>query len=214
MAVARMLSQSAPPAAGAEAEAVEPPPQEPGAPHLWANAIAAGLVLIGWPIAMSFARDGSAVQHVEGLTAFALFYVVAFAIERLMEPVVSLERFTPVKDEKERDRHLARARTVTGAGQNVELGAAAAAQSRIARWRADRALIVFGVATVLGMFAAAKLGLYFLEAVGVVPGTVEKHWQVLVTGLVVGGGTKPLHDLLTRIQRSKDNAKDPKEVSG
>jgi len=31
--------------------------------------------------------------------------------------------------------------------------------------------------------------------------------DLLITGLVVGAGTKPLHDLITQIQTSSDNSK-------
>jgi hypothetical protein len=33
--------------------------------------------------------------------------------------------------------------------------------------------------------------------------------DALVTGLVVGSGTKPLHDVLSRVQKTKEKAEDP-----
>jgi hypothetical protein len=33
--------------------------------------------------------------------------------------------------------------------------------------------------------------------------------DILVTGLAIGGGTKPLHDLIGNLQASKDSKKDP-----
>ena len=36
--------------------------------------------------------------------------------------------------------------------------------------------------------------------------------DLLVTGLVVGAGTKPLHDLVSRLEKSKEKAQDPAET--
>ena len=40
-----------------------------------------------------------------------------------------------------------------------------------------------------------------------------RRWvDLLVTGLAVGGGTKPLHDLVSNLQASKEAKKDPPQV--
>ena len=54
------------------------------------------------------------------------------------------------------------------------------------------------------MAASAYLGLYFISSL--VTGTPDKNFDVLVTGLVIGGGSKPLHDLITNVQKTS-NAK-------
>ena len=33
-----------------------------------------------------------------------------------------------------------------------------------------------------------------------------------MTGLAIGGGTKPLHDLISNLQAAKEDKKDPKEM--
>ena len=33
--------------------------------------------------------------------------------------------------------------------------------------------------------------------------------DILVPGLAIGGGTDPLHDLISNLQAAKDNKKDP-----
>jgi len=35
-----------------------------------------------------------------------------------------------------------------------------------------------------------------------------------LTGIVIGGVTKPLHDLIENIQKSKEDKENPNEVSG
>jgi len=42
--------------------------------------------------------------------------------------------------------------------------------------------------------------------------TPPTYFDVLVTGLVIGGGTKSLHDLIARVEKSKDKAQDHKEA--
>jgi hypothetical protein len=54
------------------------------------------------------------------------------------------------------------------------------------------------------MFASAMLNLYFLTLVGIGP---SPRWaEVLATGLIIGSGTKPLHDLVAAISAKKDAA--------
>lgn len=107
-------------------------------------------------------------------TLFAGFYVAAQVIERLIEVVSPL--FPPLG----------------WLPANIDDGAAKAAHVK-----ADRGAYVLGVASVAGVAASAGLGLYFLAAVGL-PGsnTVDS----IASGLLIGGGTKPLHDLITSIQ--------------
>ena len=141
-----------------------------------------------------------AVQLVEGVAAFALFYVAAQAIERVLEPFASMD---PVKKRRQtaRDETLAAAAAGDGGAD-----AAAVAQGALDQWRANRAVVIWAIATILGMFASAKLGLYFVSALVAVDPNV--HLDVLVTGLAIGGGTKPLHDLITRVQATANTATD------
>jgi ABC-type nickel/cobalt efflux system permease component RcnA len=53
------------------------------------------------------------------------------------------------------------------------------------------------LATCLGMVVAATMELYFLNTVGI---TAARPWlEILATGLIIGAGTKPLHDLVKLI---------------
>lgn len=73
-------------------------------------------------------------------------------------------------------------------------------------------ICVWAVATALGMLLSAVTGAYILSALGV-NGLDDHRWaDVIVTGLAVGGGTKPIHDLITRIDEAKKAAKDPPET--
>jgi hypothetical protein len=70
--------------------------------------------------------------------------------------------------------------------------------------KGDRALIVGGISVVAAAIASKALGLYFLAAVGV--NDPHRGVDAFVTALLVGGGTKALHDLITRIEKGKERA--------
>lgn len=53
------------------------------------------------------------------------------------------------------------------------------------------------IATCLGMVIAARMKLYFLNTVGITAGSAWE--EILAAGLIIGAGTKPLHDLVQMI---------------
>jgi hypothetical protein len=70
--------------------------------------------------------------------------------------------------------------------------------------KASRTLLLWAVASSIGIVAAAILKLYLLTTVGVAaPGRVL---DVIATGLFIGAGTKPLHDLITLVASRKKTA--------
>jgi len=102
----------------------------------------------------------------------AAFYAAAQIIERTMELVAPLLPAWPEKDS-------------TG---NV----------RAAYIKADRAKLALGAAAILGVIASAAFGLYFLRVLGIhATHTVD----TIATGLLIGAGTKPLHDFISLIQK-------------
>ncbi len=69
-----------------------------------------------------------------------------------------------------------------------------------AQARADRVVIFASLGFVLAVVLAESLGLYLLQAVSA--NRVNPNLDVIVTALAIGGGTKPLHDLIGRIQKA------------
>lgn len=104
---------------------------------------------------------------------FAGFYVAAQVIERLLEVVSPLLPLWPPDGDDD-----------------------PAVQA--AHTKADRATLAMGVATLAGVGASCGFGLYFLAAVGM--DSVSVSIDAIATGLTIGAGTKPLHDLITGIQ--------------
>jgi hypothetical protein len=65
-----------------------------------------------------------------------------------------------------------------------------------------RMVIFWAFATIVAMLGSALLNLYFLRAVGI--SSASRWLEVLATGLIIGAGTKPLHDLTTAINARKE----------
>jgi hypothetical protein len=68
--------------------------------------------------------------------------------------------------------------------------------------KANRAVIFPALGFVAGVWLAEKIGLFYLQAVGIT--SLSKTWDVVITALAIGGGTKPLHDAIKLIEKSKE----------
>jgi hypothetical protein len=175
------------------------------------------------------ATDPQLHLNPQGFAVFAPIYVAAQAIERFLEPIAS--RLNPTNEQKDnvkqaREEKLRTERAVSAAitATPTDVGArglppalspmvakaAAVEQSAIAALRlrrSERRVIWWAVASAIGLVLAGFAGLGILEAMStkeLKPGLGAI--DVVLTGLVIGGGTKPLHDLITRLEKAKDNA--------
>lgn len=108
---------------------------------------------------------------------------------------------------------------------------AAVAQKEHHHSQANRAVLMWATAAVLAMLACASLGIFLLRSIetpSAVQGSIasasvhsssaapsapspaknpNRLLDLLVTGLVVGAGTKPLHDLISQIQTASGKSK-------
>jgi hypothetical protein len=80
--------------------------------------------------------------------------------------------------------------------------AAAHYKAEVDSARATRGVVMWGIATFVATLLSAGAGFYLLRMLAVNPGWngIAPWADALVTGLVVGSGTKPLHDIVTRFQ--------------
>jgi hypothetical protein len=169
------------------------------------------------------------------VTIFAFLYIAAQAIERALEPISVL--IPSPKEEKEtadekKGEAQASINSLIGGASNAEalagvdtssakntLKEAAQAKDRAATLRTLRMMVLWGLASALGFLISAYLGLYLLDSVTADPtegeaATAPKRWlDILVTGLAIGGGTKPLHDLITKIEKSKEKDEQAEETT-
>jgi hypothetical protein len=78
-------------------------------------------------------------------------------------------------------------------------------QHNLDQYRANLTGITFGISAGLAMAVCGYAGIFLLNTVGI----ATAPWlDLLVTGLVIAGGTKPLHDLISNIS-SSTQSKDP-----
>jgi hypothetical protein len=157
------------------------------------------------------------VVDVEGFSVFAPLYIAAQAIERILEPFAA--KFDPTTEQKaalKRARVSLASLLALPAGDSARTADAIrsaretveTAEATLGRAKARRALLLWGAASFLSLIVCAVLGLGLVETVAKQPPESEfiRTVDVLLTGLAVGAGTKPLHDLIARIEKAKDNA--------
>jgi hypothetical protein len=201
----------------------EEPPKEKGVaePAVTADvsAILLGYALIGVGIAVGIGlwalRDPGTFTPGEGISVFAPLYILAQGIERFIEPFSSyLGSASPDKDKA--------GTTAEGAGKKRKPEAlkllnqavadrdapSAAAWSRVVdRIRRNTAVIAWGLASFLGIALCGLFGIYLLRLVGFT--AVPYQVDIAISGLAVGSGTKPLHDLISNVQKAKEQREDP-----
>jgi hypothetical protein len=219
----------APTSATADKVTAEATSTSNGTPHVAAIIVAFLLVGVAWWFAVNGIHDapfGSTPVRtpVEGLTIFGVFFVGAQAIERFLEPLTKLwgsgaddDFITKLQSAKETYAAAIKAWEASPTGDAAKaasklstdaataLQAAADAKAGAATVKGNRAVIFWGIATSVAVLTSAGLKLYFLRVVGIAD--APRVWEVLATGLIIGGGTKPLHDLVELIQAKKEQSK-------
>ena len=167
-----------------------------------------------------FPYSATPVAPAAGLTIFAVFFVAAQGLERLLEPLASLlkadtrEALNAAKADAQAQVDSAQAAAGNGGADPAFVAAAAAAQTALdaaatakakhQSSQANRTVAFWAIASAGGIVSAAILKLYLLTVVGVAsPGRVM---DVIATGLIIGGGTKPLHDLASLITAQKESS--------
>jgi hypothetical protein len=175
------------------AAAVTSPPAK-----IWSMLAGFGLTGVGAVAAWNINQLVQPTPFQVGSTTavFGALFVFAAAVERLIEPVT---RWMPGRDAQARYE-----RAVADMDNGVPGAIHAAAYHKAAAdsGRSARAVITWGLATALATVLSASAGFYLLRSISATPGWngVAPWVDALVTGLVVGSGTKPLHDLFVRAQ--------------
>jgi hypothetical protein len=210
-------AHAAPPQASVAAVAAGTPANAPGdaaaAPSGPASTLAvlAGFALVGLGLLGSYAfkatgHQATPFQIGNQMSAFGALFVFSAAVERVLEP---FSQWLPGSRTKaDYERAIA---AMSNRHPSVSLADVATAKARMDRARANRTVVVWGLATGLATLISAWGGFYLLHMLSASPGwdLVPRWVDALVTGLVVGSGTKPLHDVLSRVQKSKESAEDP-----
>jgi len=194
------------PSPGGEAAAV---PTQPAS--LGAIMAAFGLVAAGGAGSWMLWRSGNTPQGIQlqdATTVFAALFAFATAVERLLEPFA---RFLPGADSKAQFEAAVASMANQGHASTYEsLSRVAAAKSKLERGRSNRMLVAWGIATAVSTVAASAGGFYLLHAIAGPGWNGVATWiDAIVTGVVVGSGTKPLHDVISKVQKTKEKQEDP-----
>lgn len=159
--------------------------------------------------------DGPVFALSPGIGVFALLFVSAQAIERLSEitsysPLIGMRRNPKVASTKHAARlefHTAIAAGVNASTKDDKETAAktaADADTDLAIINANRACFFFGFNAAIAGIAAGYFEISLLQIIGV---TKVPTWlDILVTSLAISGGTKPLHDLISKLESNKQNS--------
>jgi hypothetical protein len=213
------VAAPAPVQTGVAAGATGDPGTSPDSRYAWGALL---LVVIGIAggtyMAVNFQRPGYTPP--EGISNFAVFYLIAQALERLSELLRQLfpqigatspsSKGLKTKNAALGDRDVALAAAIESPAKD-SLENAAKAQSVLNTVRANTAVIYLGINVCLASLLCGALGLLFLKTVGMTWPPV--FLDVIVSGFAVGGGTKPLHDLISHIQKSNKKQEDPPEIA-
>jgi hypothetical protein len=132
------------------------------------------------------------------------------AIERFIEPFSSFLGSASPDDQPDNKKKKADAQ------HEVSLAIAKGQATNAAKWqrivdriRRNTAVIAWGLASLIAMALCGAFGLLLLRLVGFPH--VPAEWDIVITGLAVGSGTKPLHDLISNVQKAKEQREDPPE---
>lgn len=139
-----------------------------------------------------------------GTSTFAILYVFTQTIERLLVPVSwfgggFLDGLTKKKVKQNQQFTLVQLSTAADTEKESKAQTAANAAHVADQYRANLTATSFGVASLLAFVAIGYSGALFLHLAGI----KAAGWlDLLITGLAVAGGTKPLHDLIDNVTKS------------
>lgn len=138
-----------------------------------------------------------------GYLPYAGVIAAAGALERFLEPLSKW--LLPTTSSK---KQAATSRTnAEGAAADPEKSAtdvqglaakAASDQAAVDRRRTARAIIFWAIASICGLAISGGFGFFLLRSVAI--NHVNPYLDLVITGLTIGAGTKPTHDLVTTMQ--------------
>jgi len=149
------------------------------------------------------------IQLKEGISVFAVSYLMAQFIERAVEP------FSEIKLQKKSEAKLfSDTEMIDDLREMIdslsEKKGKLEAEKKLEKYEAKRVIAMWGLASFLGILLCYfTVGLFEIVGVSFQPlavasRTITGHtFDSILSGMIVGGGTKPLHDLIGYIEKEK-----------
>lgn len=173
--------------------------------HLRSTVVALGIAAAAFVMAWALHGNSASTYRIDShWGAFTGLFILALAIERALEPFSRRLGPDTTEAKKARDQRLA-CIPVDDKAAADKAQDAVNDQVEVDRCRRLTAVVTWGVATALAFLLCSELNITLMQAVRASSSGAPPFWaDLLVTGLVVGAGTKPLHDLVSNIERVKE----------
>lgn len=169
-------------------------------------------VVISGAIAVWLASKNDLTMEIgEGFAPFAVIYVVAQALERGLQPFTFL---------------LGKAKEKSDVKQKLTVAKREEAHDRVEKHekklgviQADRTILFWAIATCPALLICGGLDLGLIQSIAHVTNASNEvpDWfdraDVVITGVAIGSGTKPLHDVLAFVQNAKQKAEPVESAS-
>ncbi|RKR90749.1 hypothetical protein BDK92_5130 [Micromonospora pisi] len=209
---AAMTTDPGQPAGGGDANGTSSEAASATSQQAGFGAVLAAFATIGvggygaWAV-WSSGNAATIIQPADTTAVFGTLLVFAAAVERVLEP---FSRWFPGR----RTEAILEQSIVALANRtnptHDDLVAVAQAKAKVERARSNRTVVSWGIATALATVASSAGGFYVLHAVAGPEWKGLPVWvDAIITGIMVGSGTKPVHDIISRVQNAKEQAQNP-----
>jgi hypothetical protein len=143
------------------------------------------------------------VHFTASYVPYAGIIVITAGLERFLEPLSQvLMPSSPAKQAAATSKSTAQAAAAdpgqTTAVVQEKVVTAADDQASADTLRTKRAIVFWAIASACGLVISGAFGFFILQSVAI--GHVNSFLDLAVTGLTIGAGTKPVHDLITSVQ--------------
>jgi uncharacterized membrane protein YdbT with pleckstrin-like domain len=138
-----------------------------------------------------------------GYVPYAGIIAAAAGLERFLEPLSKVLLSTHTKKEAAASSKSAALKAAAdpaneAAAVQALVADAATKQADVNQRKTERAIIFWAIASTAGLVISGSFGFFLLQSVAT--SHVNTFLDLTITGLTIGAGTKPTHDLVTSIQ--------------
>lgn len=167
---------------------------------------------VGMWFAYRYAIKPTTIGIAKNYVPYAGVIAAAAALERLLEPLSQV--LMPSTEAKQKAAESTTAAQQAAADSAVKAPAvqpkveqAASDHAEVEALRTNRAILFWAIASICGVGISGSFGLFLLQSIAT--GHVNSFLDLAVTGLTIGAGTKPAHDLITSLQAKASGSPGP-----